>query len=101
HLLGNPAAPLVLIEYIDLQCPTCQAFHPMVDDLADQFADDLLIVRRHYPLLGPHPNAFPAALSAEAAARQDKFDEMVDLMFEHQDDWEGAQDPQSFFDTYA
>jgi protein-disulfide isomerase len=101
HISGDPAAPLVLIEYLDLQCPTCQTFHPIVEDLEAEFDDELLVVRRHLPLTSIHENAFAAAQSAEAAARQGAFKEMADLMFENQRDWEFVTDPQPFFDSYA
>ena len=39
---------------------------------------------RHFPLQESHPHAYIAALAAEAAGRQDKFWEMHDLIFEHQ-----------------
>jgi protein-disulfide isomerase len=101
HLSGNPAASVVLIEYLDLQCPTCQFFHPLIAQLENDFAGDLLVVRRHFPLNGPHPNAFEAAQAAEAAHRQGMFDEMVDRLFDLQDDWAGESDPTPLFQSYA
>ncbi|MCA9245735.1 MAG: tandem-95 repeat protein [Planctomycetales bacterium] len=101
HLSGDPSAPVVLIEYLDLQCPICRAYHPIVQQLEDDFVGDLLVVRRHFPLENPHPNAFAAAIAAEAAGRQGEFDAMVDLLFEKQPEWSGESDPQSFFTSYA
>ncbi len=101
HLSGNPAAKVVLIEYLDLQCPACRAIHPIVDQLENDFPDDLLVVRRHFPLTNIHVNALAAARVAEAADRQGMFREMVDLLFEKQDEWEFAGDPQPFFNSYA
>ena len=101
HLSGDPNVQLVLIEYLDLQCPICAQFHPIIESLKDEFDDELLVVSRHLPLESIHPNARSAARSAEAAARQGAFDEMVDLMFTLQDEWEFASDPQPFFDGYA
>ena len=101
HLSGDPAASVLLIEYLDYQCPTCLAFHPVVQQLEDDFAGDLLVVRRHFPLISVHQNAFAAAVAAEAAGRQDAFDTMGDLLFAHQDDWNTATDPQPFFEDYA
>ena len=101
HLSGDPASAMVLIEYLDLQCPNCKAIHPVVLALEDDFDGELLVVRRHLPLTTVHPNAFDAAVASEAAARQGKFDEMVDLMFENQDEWADATDPQPFFEDYA
>ncbi len=100
HLSGNPAAPVVLVEYLDIQCPACRAIHPVVAQLEEDFANDLLVVRRHLPLTNIHPNAFAAARVAEAADRQGRFTDAVDIMFENQDEWESVSDPQSLFESY-
>jgi protein-disulfide isomerase len=42
-----------------------------------------------------------AARTAEAAARQGKFWEMHDKLFEGQKTWEQTKDPTSYFDSYA
>ncbi len=101
HLSGDPASALVMIEYLDLQCPNCQAIHSEVRTLEDDFDGELLVVRRHLPITSVHPNAFVAAVAAEAAGRQGKFEEMVDLMFENQDEWGPSSDPQSFFEDFS
>ena len=101
HITGDPTSPLVLIEYLDLQCPNCKSIHPTVEGLEEDFDGELLIVRRHFPLNVPHPNAFGAAVAAEAAGRQGKFDEMVDILFDNQDEWSGESNPESFFEDYA
>src|SRR3712207_9272847 len=48
--------------------------------LEKYFGDDLRLVFRHFPLREVHPNAFNAALGAEAAGRQGRFWEMNDLL---------------------
>ncbi len=101
HMSGESDAQLVLIEYLDLQCPTCAQMHAILEDLKDQYDTELLVVSRHLPLESIHPNARLAAQNAEAAGRQGEFDGMVDLMFENQADWAGVSDPQSIFDGYA
>ena len=70
-------------------------------DLETTFAGDLLIVSRHLPLESVHPNARAAAIASEAAARQGKFEEMADQLFENQAQWSGATDPTALFETYA
>jgi VCBS repeat-containing protein len=101
HLAGALAAPVVMIEYLDLQCPTCAAVHPLIEQVKSEFADELLVVSRHFPLLTPHPNAFDAAVASEAAARQGRFHEFVDLMFTKQDEWADEANPRSLFESYA
>jgi VCBS repeat-containing protein len=101
HSTGSKSAPLVLIEYLDLQDPDNQSFHEMVRELEEEFEEDLLVVRRHFPVASQHANATRAARVAEAAGRQGKFDDMIDLLFEKQDDWESVSDPTAVFNGYA
>ncbi|MEX2186230.1 MAG: Ig-like domain-containing protein, partial [Pirellulales bacterium] len=101
HLIGDPSAPVVLIEYLDFQCPVCLTYHPVIEQLIDAYEGELLIVQRHFPLNVPHPNAFEAAQAAEAADRQGKFHEFGNLLFDNQDDWDSESDPTPFFEQYA
>ncbi|MCC9599007.1 Ig-like domain-containing protein [Stieleria sp. JC731] len=107
HLHGDAAAPVVLIEYLDLSCPHCADAHAALKQLETEFAGELLVVRRHLLLFNSSTNSFvfpnseEAAFVAEAAARQGKFDEMVDLLFTNQDDWRALADPTSVFNGYA
>ncbi|MDA1017248.1 MAG: thioredoxin domain-containing protein [Planctomycetota bacterium] len=101
HFAGDLAASVVLVEYLDFQCPACAAIHDTVQQLEQDFAGELLVVRRHFPLTSVHENAFAAARVAEAAGRQGAFETMGDLLFQNQSDWQAAADPQTFFDGYA
>lgn len=101
HLSGDMAAPIVLIEYIDFQCPGCAAIHPVVNQLKQDFDGELLVVSRHLPLESIHGNARAAAIASEAAASQGMFDEMADLLFANQSEWENVSDPTSIFEGYA
>jgi protein-disulfide isomerase len=54
--LGDPAAPVVLIEYASLSCPHCATFHAKVlPRLKADWIDSgrLLYVYRHFPLDAP------------------------------------------------
>ena len=101
HLSGDRSASTVLIEYLSLQCPLCAAVHPTIAQIEDQFAGDLLVVRRHFPLSVFLANAEEAARAADAAGLQGAFDEMVDRLFGTQSDWSGLADPTGFFETLA
>ncbi|NIN77966.1 MAG: thioredoxin domain-containing protein [Planctomycetales bacterium] len=104
HLAGDPAAPVVLIEYLDLACPACAAIHPTVEQLKEDFEGELLVVSRHFPLTGIHPNAFDAAIASEAAARQGMFHAMVDILLTRQNEWAGTSNAmilQAQFEGFA
>lgn len=84
HVRGPDDAPVTLVEYGDYECPECGRAYPVIDTLRERFGDDLRFVFRNYPLPQVHPNAWPAALAAEAAAAYDRFWEMHDRLFTHQ-----------------
>jgi Na+/H+ antiporter NhaA/protein-disulfide isomerase len=84
HIRGPEEAPVTLVEYGDFECPYCGQAEPTVRELLTDFGD-LRYVWRHLPLNDDHTRAQLAAEAAEAAAEQDAFWEMHDLLFEHQD----------------
>jgi protein-disulfide isomerase len=90
---GDPAAPLVVIEVSDFQCPFCRRHtldtQPAIDE---GYVDtgEILWVFKHLPL-PIHPQAQLAGAAAECAGDQGAFWEMHDLLFETVDEW--AVDP--------
>jgi protein-disulfide isomerase len=84
HVLGQPGAPVAVVEYGDFECPNCKQAAPAVKLLLTRFAGRIQVGFRHYPLEEVHPHALPAALAAEAAGAQGKFWPMHDLLFENQ-----------------
>jgi Na+/H+ antiporter NhaA len=84
HIRGPVDAPVTVVEYGDFECPYCGRAEPVVRELIQGFAD-VRYVWRHLPLNDVHPNAQLAAEAAEAAAEQDAFWEMHDILLAHQD----------------
>lgn len=101
HIKGNPAARVVLVEYLDFECGVCGTYYPLIKDLLEEFGEEIIVVNRYFPLVG-HRNAMNAALAVEAASKQGKYFEMHDLLFEKQADWIGQQfSNRDLFDRYA
>ena len=84
HIRGPGVAPVTLVEYGDFECPFCGRAEPVVRELLRDFGD-IRYVWRHLPLTDVHPHAQLAAEAAEAAAAQDAFWEMHDLLLARQD----------------
>ena len=84
HVRGRVDAPVTVVEYGDFECPYCGRAEPQVRELLRDFAD-VRYVWRHLPLSDVHPNATRAAEASEAAAAQDAFWPMHDLLLSHQD----------------
>jgi Na+/H+ antiporter NhaA len=84
HIRGPMDAPVTVVEYGDFECPYCGRAEPAVRELLAGFGD-VRYVWRHLPLTDVHQHAQLAAEAAEAAAAQDAFWEMHDLLLDHQD----------------
>lgn len=85
HVRGPENAPVTLVEYGDYECPYCGAAYPIVKRIQKTMGNDFCFVFRNFPLTEIHPHALHAAYAAEAAGLQDKFWEMHDMLYEHQD----------------
>lgn len=88
---GSRDAKVTLIEYSDFQCPACAYFSPVLNQLSEEFGNDLALVYRHFPLPS-HKNAKPMAMIAEAAGKQNKFWEMHEIIFTNQNKWSNSSD---------
>jgi protein-disulfide isomerase len=84
HVLDDagPDAP-TLVEFLDFECEACGAFYPVVEQIRADYEGEINYVVRYFPLPG-HFNSMNAALAAEAAAQQGKFEEMYARLFETQ-----------------
>ncbi|HZZ96378.1 MAG TPA: Na+/H+ antiporter NhaA [Jatrophihabitantaceae bacterium] len=83
HIRGPAGASITVIEFGDFECPYCGRAEPVLRDL---LADtDVRYVWRHLPLTDVHPQAQLAAEASEAAAAQDAFWPMHDLLLSRQD----------------
>ena len=83
HVRGSAAGHLI-IEYGDYECPySRQAFHA-IEQAGQQPGGKLRFAFRHFPLTCIHPHALAAAGAAEAAARQDRFWDMSELLYHRQ-----------------
>jgi protein-disulfide isomerase len=91
HILGIKTAHIELLEYGDFQCSSCGDSYWAVKNAIRELGDSLYFVFRNFPLTDIHPDAFDAALAAEAAALQNKFWEMYNLLFQNQANLKGYE----------
>jgi protein-disulfide isomerase len=90
HVLGSTDAPILLMEYGNYACPrSCQGYF-LIKQLQAQLGDRILFVFRHFPQTHLHPQSQKAAETAEAAAAQNQFWQMHDLL---------CQNPQALADA--
>ncbi|MER5967714.1 thioredoxin domain-containing protein [Streptomyces sp. NPDC002057] len=102
HRLTDPArSRITVVEFLDFECESCGAFHPVMDRLKKEYGDRVTFVARYFPLPG-HRNSGSAARAAEAAAQQGRFREMHDKLFTTQSEWGEAEEPKDdVFRGYA
>lgn len=69
HILGNPNAKLVIVEYSDTECPYCISFHPTMNRIMSEYGKDgnVAWVYRHFPIASRHPKAHFEAQATECA----------------------------------
>jgi protein-disulfide isomerase len=84
HIQGPDTALITLVEYGDYECPYCGQAYPIIKQIQGYFQDNLRFVFRNFPLTQVHPHAQKAAEAAEAADTQNKFWNMHDYLYEHQ-----------------
>ncbi|TAL49251.1 disulfide bond formation protein DsbA [Patescibacteria group bacterium] len=86
HILGNPNASVVIIEFSDTECPFCKTFHPTLKRVISDYGKEGKVawVYRHFPLDALHSKARKEAEATECAAElggNAKFWEYLDLIF--------------------
>ncbi len=85
HWTGSPAAPVVIVEFGDFECPFCAAFaNRALRGIRKKYPDEVAVDFRHWPL-PMHRLAYPAARAAECAAAQGRFDAYADALFARHD----------------
>ena len=90
NVLGNPDGDVIVYEYSDFECPMCPVMNRMLQQAASKDFENILVIHHNFPLdnhCNPlvtrpfHRNACTFARFALAAKRQDKYWEVINLLF--------------------
>lgn len=81
--VGDPKAPVTLMEYGDYESEACAKVNEVVDKLLKQFDGQLRFNFRHFPLTKIHQQSQKAAEASLGAAQEGKFWEMHNMLFAH------------------
>ncbi len=79
--IGNSAADITVLAFIDFECPFCQASYQTFKKVMDKYGSVVNIVFKHLPLVDIHPNSIAAANAASCAQAQGKFWEYYNILF--------------------
>lgn len=102
--VGEPDAPVTIVEYTDYQCPYCsrhfeQTYPQIMENLVE--TGQVRYVFKDFPLTNIHPQATDAAEAARCARDQEAFLEMHDMLFARQGEWAGQENAIEIFIDFA
>lgn len=80
-VIGNSNSPLIILAFVDFQCPYSQVGHNLFKNIIDTYGSAAKVVVKHLPLPTIHPQAMSAALASACAEEQGKFWEYYDALF--------------------
>jgi protein-disulfide isomerase len=85
-VLGDPKAPITIVEYADFECPVCRNLHDAMRGILPNYPQVKLIFK-DFPLDSVHPWARMASLAGRCAYQQDpkSFWKLYDLIYDQQD----------------
>jgi protein-disulfide isomerase len=92
RLNSVPGSDVTFVEFLDFECEGCRAMYPAVERLRSEYGGRVNFVIRYFPLSG-HFNGERAARAVEAAAHQDRLEDMYSTMFETQPQWGEQRTP--------
>ena len=88
--LGPDDAKVYLVEFLDPECESCRAFHPVVKKVVSEYSKDVKLIIRYTPF---HKNSKLAISILEAAKKQNKFWETLETLFQSQPSWGDHHNP--------
>lgn len=94
RVMGDPAAPITIIEYASLTCPHCADFHAnTLPRLKKEWLDTgkAKLIYRDFPT-NPVGLAFAGAMIARCAPKEQYFT-LLKVFYAQQKDWKRSSDP--------
>lgn len=89
--LGPADAKVVIVEFFDPACDTCAEFAPIMKSFVQDNPGKVKLVERYAPL---HPGSREMVAILEAAKAQDRYWQVLDVMFANQSIWANHENPQ-------
>jgi protein-disulfide isomerase len=102
-VLGSETALVEVTEFSDFECPYCARFAVIqMPDVRQRLIEAGRVRWRfvHYPL-AMHARAPEAHLAAACAARQNRFWDLKQVLFQNQDEWVASRRPAQVIAQYA
>ena len=103
-VLGDPDAPVTIVDFSDFQCPFSRRHSEQtLPQIIKNYVEmgRVRYVFKDFPLYAIHPQAQKAAEAAECAGEQGQYWLMHDRIFRGQDEWGQQTDPVPVLKGYA
>jgi len=81
---GENQNKVIITEFLDPECESCSAFHPIIKEVFNDYKMETKLVIRY---LANHKNSKFAVRLLEAARIQNKYNEALDVIFKYQPKW--------------
>jgi protein-disulfide isomerase len=89
--MGTETPQVYLVEFLDPECESCREFSPHVKMIMKDYEGKVQLVIRYAPF---HGNSRFAIKILEAARKQGKYWETLELLFQYQPQWGSHHNPQ-------
>jgi protein-disulfide isomerase len=85
--LGDPKAPVTIVEYSDFECPVCRNLHDALRSILPNYSGKVRVIFKDFPIEQLHPWARTAAIAGRCAYQQkpEAFWKVYDLIYDNQD----------------
>lgn len=90
-VIGAAQARVTIVEFFDPACEACRAFYPIVHEILRRHPGDVRLVLRYTPLHGPPSEE--AVRIIETARMQNKFEPVLNAIFQQQPQWAAHEGP--------
>lgn len=82
--IGNPDAPVHIVEFLDPACETCSAFYPFVKKMMEAHPEKIRLSIRYAPF---HQGSDQVIKLLEAARKQGKYWQTLEALLSSQSGW--------------
>ena len=85
--MGDPKAPVTIVEYSDFECPVCRNLHDTLRNILPNYGSKVRVIFKDFPIEQLHPWARTAAIAGRCAYQQkpDAFWKVYDLIYDNQE----------------
>ena len=83
-IFGNNTKNVTIVEFMDPECESCRAFHPIIKEIFNDYKNETRLVYRY---IANHRNSKFTVKLLESARIQGKFNEALEIIFKYQSQW--------------